>query len=347
MHLAIIGAGIAGTAAAWALRETPLDVTLFEKSRGFSGRAATRRKHGAHYDHGANYFKTDTDRLRHLIQDVLPADELEDIGRDVWTFDGQGAISKGDPKHNQAPKWTYRSGISTLGKLLFQASGADVRRETRIARLERTSEGWDLVTTEDETVGPFDAVLVTPPAPQSAELVEASKMDETLRSTLVAALEKTDYRTQLTAVLAYEHRIERPGDFFGLVNTGGEHDIAWLSFEEDKPGHVPEGQSLIIAQMAPAWSEPRYSLSVEELAPEAARLAGRLLSTDLSGWAWADRQGWRYALPQNQVNTDALEKAATSGLFFAGDALAGKGRVERALDTGLDAAERIRQQMDV
>ena len=347
MHLAIIGAGIAGTAAAWALREAPCDVTLFEKSRGFSGRAATRRKHGAHYDHGANYFKTDTDRLRHLIQEVLPADELEDIGRDVWTFNGHGEIGEGDPAHNQAPKWTYRSGISTLGKLLFQASGADVRRETRIARLERTSKGWDLVTTEDETVGPFEAVLVTPPAPQSAELVEASKMDEALRSALVAGLAKADYRTQLTVVLAYERPVERPGDFFGLVNTDGEHGIAWLSFEEDKPGHVPRGQSLIIAQMAPAWSEPRYNRSVDDLAPEAARLAGSLLGTDLDGWAWADRQGWRYALPKGPVNTDALEEAAASGIFFAGDALVGKGRVERALDTGLDAAERIRQQMDV
>ena len=347
MHLAIIGAGIAGTAAAWALREAPFEIILFEKSRGFSGRAATRRKHGAHYDHGANYFKTDTGRLRHLVQDVLPADELEDIERDVWTFNGHGEISEGDPEHNQAPKWTYRSGINTLGKLLFQASGADVRRKTRIARLERTSEAWHLVTTEGETSGPFEAVLVTPPAPQAAELVEASRMDEALRGALVEGLQESDYRTQLTAVLAYDHRVERPGDFFGLVNTDGEHDIAWLSFEEDKPGHVPQGQSLLIVQMAPAWSEPRYGLSVDDLAPEAARLAGDLLSTDLSGWAWADRQGWRYALPKNQVDTEALEKAASSGLFFAGDALAGKGRVERALDTGLDAAERIRQQMDV
>ena len=121
--------------------------------------------------------------------------------------------------------------------------------------------------------------------------------------------------------------------------------MAWLSFEEDKPGHVPEGQSLIIAQMAPAWSEPRYDLPLDDLAPEAARLAADLLGTDLSGWAWADRQGWRYALPKGAVDRTVLDEAAGIGLFFAGDAVAGKGRVGHALETGLGAAERIRERV--
>ena len=343
MHLAIIGAGVAGTAAAWALRTSDVRVTLFEKSRGFSGRAATRRQHGTHYDHGANYFKTDTDRLRRLIQEELPADELVDIGRDVWTFDGEGRIERGDPEQNRDPKWTYRSGISLLGKLLFGASGADLRRQTRIARLERAADGWRLVTTEEEAIGPFDAVLLTPPAPQAADVIEASAMDEGLRTSVVEGLREAGYRTQLTVILTYERRIQRPGDFFGLVGTDGRHEVAWLSFEEDKPGHVPEGQSLIVAQMAPAWSEPRYDLALVDLAPQAAALAAGLLGTDLDGWSWADRQGWRYALPEGAVNQAMLGEAAEAGLFFAGDAVAGKGRVGRALESGLDVAERIRE----
>ncbi|MDX1531103.1 MAG: NAD(P)-binding protein, partial [Rhodothermales bacterium] len=59
--LAIIGAGAAGLAAAFGLRDSGVAVTLFEKSRGVSGRAATRRRTADgqtwRYDHGAQYVK--------------------------------------------------------------------------------------------------------------------------------------------------------------------------------------------------------------------------------------------------------------------------------------------------
>ena len=40
--LAIIGAGVSGLSAAWALKDSDWEVSVFEKSRGPSGRAATR-----------------------------------------------------------------------------------------------------------------------------------------------------------------------------------------------------------------------------------------------------------------------------------------------------------------
>ena len=78
--LAIIGAGPSGLAAAYALKDEPLEITMLEKSRGVSGRAATRRREGACYDHGANYFKTPTDRtiLRTIAQVTRkPVEELK------------------------------------------------------------------------------------------------------------------------------------------------------------------------------------------------------------------------------------------------------------------------------
>ena len=55
--IAIIGAGVSGLAAAWALKDSDWEVSVFEKSRGPSGRAATRTINGVRVDHGANYFK--------------------------------------------------------------------------------------------------------------------------------------------------------------------------------------------------------------------------------------------------------------------------------------------------
>ncbi len=344
-RIAIVGAGMAGLGAAFALRDAPgCAVTVFEKSRGFGGRAATRRKNGACYDHGANYFQTDdAARIHRLVREKLPAGELVDIARPVWTFSAENEISEGDPARNRSPKWTYRSGISSLGKLLAEAAGAEVHLQTRVRRLEENAGGWTLADTDGARHGPFDAVLLTPPAPQTRDLLAESRMDSALQDALTEALGGAAYRQQLTLVLSYGRRIERPGDFYALLNTDGEHAIAWLSFEEDKPGHVPDGESLVIAQMAPAWSTPRFRDDLDALVPEAAEKVSVLLGQDLRQPAWADKQGWRYALPEKAADAEALAEAQPAGLFFAGDALAGKGRVEKALETGLDAASALRR----
>ncbi|MGB3543788.1 NAD(P)-binding protein, partial [Rubrivirga sp.] len=91
MRLAIIGAGPAGLAAAHALgsdsgsRPGPaLEVVVFEKSRGVSGRAATRWRDAAdlegepfrwRYDHGAQYASPEPDSSSsRLLRDVLGGD---------------------------------------------------------------------------------------------------------------------------------------------------------------------------------------------------------------------------------------------------------------------------------
>lgn len=342
MRLAIVGAGMSGLAAAWALRTSAIAVTVFEKSQGVSGRAATRRAHGVRYDHGANYFKTDTARIRHVIHEALPTGDLVEIPGPVWTFTARGAIQPGDPEANAAAKWTYRDGISTLGKLLAAEAEATVRRRTRVQRLILRSDGWH-VHVEDGDVGPFDAVLLTPPAPQTVDLLSQSAVDDDVKMPVLNGLRAAAYQSQFAVVLGYDRPISGPGNFFALLNTDRQHAIAWLSFEEDKPGHVPAGQSVLIVQMAADWTQAHYEAPQDELVARTVPIVKNLLGVPIGTPAWADHQRWRYALPTCAAETDAIRRGERAGLFIAGDALVGAGRVQRALGTGLDAAERIRR----
>ncbi|ARA92202.1 hypothetical protein AWN76_002765 [Rhodothermaceae bacterium RA] len=341
-RLAVIGAGISGLAAAYALRDAPVAVTVFEKSRGVSGRAATRRKQGFLYDHGANYIRPDTDRVRQLIAHELPTEDLVDIGRPVWVFDGAGTIREGDPAANAAPKWTYRSGISTLGKLLARAADVDVHTQVRVVRLEHNGRTWTVVDADGVRYHPFDAVLLTPPAPQTREILAAGWFDAGVQEAVVDGLAIASYSSQFAVMLAYDAVLPRPGPFYGLVNTDGEHAVGWLSFEDDKPGHVPPGHSLLVVQMAPGWTLAHYDASPATLAEAAHRAAGALLAVPLPEPIWTDRQRWRYALPTAPADVERLRAAEAIGLFFAGDALVGRGRVARALETGLEAAAALR-----
>lgn len=346
-RVAIIGAGVAGLGAAWGLRQLPTQITLFEKSRGVGGRVATRSHGAIRYDHGAQYFKPGSPAVDDLIHRALQTEGLVDIGRPVWTFDGAGQITPGDPALNAEPKWVYRDGISELGKRLAAAlpPTATVQRQTRVARLDQTLWGWQLWSDGGADLGTFDLVLLTPPAPQSATIIEASAMDPGLRDALSAGLRQATYRAILSAVLGFDSPLPRPGDCYALVNSDREHPISWLAFEEDKPGHVPAGQSVLIVQMAPAWSVEHFGGERDEVLAEMASRAGALLGHPLPAPAWSDLQRWRYALPNTLADERALALGAPTGLFFAGDALAGP-RVHLALESGLAAATAIRSQIE-
>lgn len=362
MRLAVIGAGPAGLAAAHAL-PPDVRVTVFEKSRGVSGRAATRWRDAPgrpalaedhtpvrwRYDHGAQYLGPDPDSdVGRFLRGVL-GDELVEIDGAVWPFDAAGTLHP-DEARQDAARWTLPDGIAGLGRRLADATpGLDLRLETRVARLVREGSGWTVETEAGDRHGAdaglrFDAVLLTPPAPQTADLLRASDLGDVDGAALADALGGADYRSQFAVVWAFDVEIERPAAVYALVNAGGGHDVAWVAVESDKPNRAPVGASLLIAQMAPGWTEAHYDDDRAEVVRAAAEaLVG--LWGPLPEPLWTDTQRWRYALPDGAADVGALDAASRHGLFFAGDYTAGKGRVHLAVEEGRKAAERIRQRL--
>lgn len=336
-RLAIVGAGPSGLAAAWKLRDSDWMVTVFEKSRGLGGRAASRTRHGVRLDPGANYIKTGSAAIEDLLRNQLPSEELVEIQGDVWTFDKTGRISPGDPDHNEEPKLTYTTGISTLGKLLAKAADCEILRQTLVKRLDRNEGGWFLEDQSGQRFGPFHSVLLTPPAPQSATILEASGLGDSL---LTASLRESEYYRQFTFAFGFDETPDRLGDFHALINLDGGHPISWLSFQNDKPGHISNGQTVVAVQMQPEWSFEHF----EDDIPGLANIARDCL-LELLDWkaepAWFDFHRWKFAHPSSAADAAAARSLESEGLFVSGDALVGKGRVNRALETGLEVAKRI------
>ncbi|PSP83434.1 NAD/FAD-dependent oxidoreductase [Halobacteriales archaeon QS_1_68_17] len=336
-RVAIVGAGAAGAAAAYALRDAAAEVTVFEKSRDTCGRAATRRQHGCTYDYGANYVKSTDDAVADLVESTLE-EGLVDVTDPVWTFDADGEISAG--READEHKWTYTDGIAELADRLFARTDAAVTLNTRVATPIRDAGRWELADDAGDRLGRFDAVLLTPPAPQTADLLGAANWELALCRELREAIAVVPYRTILSVVLHYPFELDLP--YYALVNTDKEHDVGWLSREECKPGHVPEGESLLVVQPSPDWSVDHYTDTPVELSEQVASMAADLLGNDrLADPDWTDHKHWRYALPDRAPETDVLSAAADYGLYFAGDWVAGEGRVHAAVSSGLAAGERI------
>jgi hypothetical protein len=344
-HVAIVGAGGAGLTAAYQLRDEPVETTIFEKSDVLTGRAATRAHGPVVYDYGANYLKSDDDRVAELVTEEF-GEGLIDITEPIHTFDECGAISPG--RDADEHKWSYRDGLNTLGKRLAAAIDASVEHDCRVTALERADDQW-LVHLESATPGtsergPFDTVLLTPPAPQTADILRNTRWADDRRSQLAEAADAIPYRTICTIVAAYDQPIDP--SWYALVNTDGEHEIGWLAREECKPGHVPAGQTVLVIQPAPEWSARRYDQERDSVVAEALELTAELLGSasadeqsdlDWTDPAWTDYKGWRYALPNEGLDDNLATAGETAGLYLAGDWVAGEARLHAALRSGLVA----------
>jgi predicted NAD/FAD-dependent oxidoreductase len=330
---------MSGLAAAHVLLDAGYMVTLFEKSHGVGGRAATRKRAGFIYDHGAQYIKQGSPESVSLITKRFRAPDLLDIEKPVWIFNAQNSIQEGDPQQNAEPKWTYRSGITALPTLM--AANLTIHFETRIAHLRQTPEGWQLFTTHDQDVGTYDILLITIPAAQAQDLIQASQFSDKLQSDIAAQLQKSRYSQLLSVALGYFTRLqERP--YYALVNTDKSHAISWLAWEHEKsPERVPPGGSMLIAQMAPGYSEEHREDALESLISDVAESASSLIDEQLSPPDFTDVQPWRYALPTEKADAEALHALTLPhGLAFCGDAFVG-GRIHLALEHGLHVAHQL------
>lgn len=347
-RVGIIGAGVAGAGVAYALEHAntadSVSVSVFEKTPTLGGRTATHRSHGCTYDPGANYIKSDDPVISELITETLPTDGLIDVAGPVWTFDGEGTVSEGDDQDEH--KWTYEDGIAQLTTRLFaQADETDsvslsVSRETPIDTISRENGQWSLTDASDNNFGTFDDLVLTPPAPQSAALIERMQWEADLKEELHTAVDAVEFRTIHSVTAHYPFEIDVP--YYALVNTDRKHEIGWVSREECKSGHVPDDESLLIVQMAPDWSAKRIDDSPGSIAHDAAELTAALFDDDrFSSPDWTDTRSWRNALPDTELTGNVRKRAEQNGLYLAGDWITGDGRAHLALKNGLAVGRRV------
>jgi len=282
LKIAIIGAGMAGVAAAKALLKRGHAVTIFEKSRGFGGRCATKRWEGNVIDHGAQYFTIRDLHFRTAVQEAS-SDTLMQLQAPVLDEHGRELPDTG--------RWFHRDGNSRLVRDL--ARGINVKTEVAIERVDRLLRA---------TGGEFDHVVSTAPWTQTARLFD---------------IETTfDYVPCLTVLLAYRGDwIGKSKERYAMSDRSGP--LAWSACENHKPGRIAEGQTVMVAQMSEAWSREHLERPLDEYPPLVRAMVEE--RWDLPGDSFTAGLGhrWRFARVTRPVTPVALPEH----LHFAGDAL--------------------------
>ena len=299
-RIAIIGAGLAGIAAAREFDKSGASVTIFEKSRGLGGRCASKRWEGHIVDHGAQYFTIRDESFRSAVESAC-GERLRRIAAPVFTEVGETLPDDG--------RWFHDEGNSRLVRDL--AGGLEVRLETTVA---------DASSLLRRNGGDFDQVVSTAPWPQTARLFGLEPSD--------------DYLPCLTVLFAYR------GEWSGRTREAYAHSdtsspLAWTACENHKPGRVTGGFTVVVAHGSETFSREYLERPLDEY-PDLirARVEERW---ELSPGDLVASLGhrWRYARVANPFPAPDLP----DGLHFVGDALRSS-RVEDAWLAGHEFARR-------
>lgn len=321
-HIAVIGAGLSGMGAARRLVRADHTVTVFEKSRGVGGRMASRRVGEAVIDHGLPALWLDGGALSERVSS-LPTQALVEISLPVGGL-GEGATRDGGP----APV-AYRPGLTTLAKMILSDAGISPVLSSRITILRQASSGIELGDEQGDGRGVFDAVVVSAPGPQAAELL-ATHHDGRAAAGILAGV---TYAPALVVAVGLVPPARPP--WFGV--RGGEGDaLSWVGIETAKGREAIDGIVPVVAHLSASVSRDLYDLSDDAVLNVALPEIEQIVGSSALEPAWVQVKRWRYARPENTVDFTSLNPAG-SRLMVCGDSTTGDG-AEAVYASGIAAA---------
>jgi renalase len=322
-RVGVIGAGIAGLAAAGKLQHCGYQVQVFDKGRGVGGRISVRREPPFEFDHGAQYFTVRDERFAQQVR------QWERVGIvEPWTGrigSWHAGLWQG---RSTCPRYIGVPGMNVLAKDL--ARDLNVATATRIASISRQQSRWTLQTDEDQHAGEFDALVVALPAEQATTLIGG-------QSDLSQSATKCRLSPCWAVMLGFEEPIGIPYDGV-FVN---DSPLAWVARNSSKSQR--SGPEAWVLHANPEWSTAHLEDAPEPVMAALTEAFQQLSSEPIQKAIHAAAHRWRYALPLEPLELGAFWDAGTQ-LAMCGDWCCGS-RVEGAYLSGLAAAEHVLNSM--
>ncbi|TKD70484.1 NAD(P)/FAD-dependent oxidoreductase [Pseudalkalibacillus hwajinpoensis] len=324
VDVAIVGGGIAGIVAATKLIESGKEVLVLDKSKSVGGRLATRRINGGKADHGAQFFTVRTEQFQQLV--------------DRW--EQNGWVSKWFGENHARYKST--DGMNQLVKHL--ASEVPVQLSFKVDRIERDGNSYVLVPEEGDDVKAH-TVLLTPPAPQSLQLLQAS--DSQLSNYAHHSLNRIVFDPALVGLVSLKE-----GASTKLPNSGHQDSDLPEGIERivDSSSKGISTERIISIYATSELSKFLYSEEDELILRELISRVSHIIHSEHVSSSQLKR--WRYAQAEQVHSSPTLWVSEHESIVVAGDAFlrsddqSGRTRIESAVLSGLTAANEINDGME-
>lgn len=380
MHIAIIGAGIAGLTCSRELVRNNYQVTLLEKSRGYGGRLCTRQIRQApvasssansfpearSFDHGAPYF---------TVRSPLFAEEVATWQRAGWASAWQPRLAKIDmisspslSLDTEQPPLTRYVGspaMFTIGQGLAQESmqlGAQIHLQTQVNSVMRSNKHWKICgvkTLHDEQTLlelEADLIIMAVPADQVGPLLPTTVFPDDSDTQSFMLLKQAAHHAALSPCWALMLDFGQSLPFLKELAFDAAFIknslLSWVARDSSKPQRQ-DGECWVL-HASPQWSKENLEFIPEHVAQLMLEAFEQLLV--YMGKDPADKltphlslaHRWRYA--QATASLGAGLKAQpfywdkTLGLGLCGDWCSSP-HVEGAFLSGLLLAQCISEQV--
>ncbi|MEM7460684.1 MAG: NAD(P)-binding protein [Pseudomonadota bacterium] len=315
MKIAVIGAGLAGLTLANRLADAH-DIVVLEKARGPGGRMSTRRADPFAFDHGAQYFTAETEPFQAFLA------ELEDKGLvSPWP---QIIELTGGSRVSDKSKYVAQPSMNAICK--FLAKGLDVRTQSHATGFAGNADGWHVEIKSGPRLGPFDWIISTAPAAQTAALMPANFTGH-------AELSNVRMSGCFALMLGFDTALDL--SWQGLKS--GIAPIGWLAVNSQKPGR-PDAYSLLI-QSDNGWADANLEAPLSVVQEALLQAASKLTALDLSTAEHQVLHRWRYASTPVPAGVPYLIDPAQR-LAACGDWCLGS-KVEAAFSSASALADKI------
>lgn len=315
----IVGAGMARLAAARALADSGLRVTVVEKARSVGGRVATRRIEGGVFDHGAQFCTVRDDRFAGLMDRWCS----REVARE-WS---RGFPADQVPAGEHRPAYCGVRGMTSIAKEL--AASVDVRLNSRVCALDADGAAWRARADGGVTYA-ADAVLLTPPVPQMLDLLDASRIR--LQTDVQHQLEGVHYERCIAVLVLLDGPSDIPPP--GGVKLDTE-PIQWLADNYLKG--VSPHQSAVTIHAGPEFSRVHWQADDERLVKALVEAASGYLRSPIRLF---QVHRWRYSKPAPCLQQRSVRARSSPPLILAGDAFGGP-KIEGAVLSGWAAADQV------
>jgi predicted NAD/FAD-dependent oxidoreductase len=327
-RVVVIGAGMAGLAAARILQDHGLTVVVFDKGRGPSGRMSTRVSSEAwQMDHGAPFFTARDPNFQRLVRSWARSGIVA-----PWTRPIARLHARGCEPAIEAIRWVGVPGMHRVAQHL--AADLDVRTGIQVPPFPL-----------DAQFASADIILVTAPPPQAAELVQE------IHPAMADRLRQIEMNPCWAAMVRFSERLTpkvglvggTPWEAAFIDPDFGSGILRWVARDSGKPGR-DETREHWVLHASPTWSRNHLEDPDEAVAQAMLQALGEVRSGPDGGPLPEPIDlrvhRWRFAEPVTAPPPARCLWDPEHGLGIAGDALGG-GRVEGAFLSGAALAGRV------
>ncbi len=317
MVIAIIGAGLSGLVAANRLAQAGHEVTVFEKSRGFGGRMATRYKSGdksVKFDHGTSYLSANGAGFKSFLNKYADSGVLK-----KWTnkfmYEDTDTVTEVAATPGGDDLYIALDGMNSIGKLLQRP--IDVRTETRVGGITYIGKNrgrkraW-MVNLDSQDVFEADAVVIAVPATQAYGIIQTAADELSIRH-IIKKIDEISYDPDLSFMFSFGKQDIPEWEALKMVNP-----VVSLIINESSKRDFG-GDLNVVVHTTPEFAIKYQSENREMALHEVLKVLMAELGSYAANPVWHDVHFWRYARARKSLNLPFFECGDDQPLAIVGD----------------------------